>query len=119
MKITKTQLKQIIKEELETVLSENRLNRKAVEDAFTMAVAESPPKLGLPVAATIEVVNKKLAETLGWVPDENQVSIFLRKILMDQSVLDHLGIEKVDLGSEITRTKDGMTFRNKKAAARV
>ncbi len=119
MKITKSQLKQIIKEELEIVLSENRLNMQAVEDAFTMAVVERPPKLGLPVAVTIEVVNKKLAETLGWVPDENQVSIFLRQILTDQSVLERLGIEKVDLGSEITQTTDGMTYRNKEAAARV
>ena len=119
MKITRNQLRRIIKEELEIVLSENRLNMQAVEDAFTMAVAERPPKLGLPVAATIEVVNKKLAEKLGEVPDENQVSRFLRKILMNQSELERLGIEKVDLGSKITRTRDGMTFRNKEAAGSV
>ena len=119
MKITKTRLKQIIQEELTKVLSEQMLNMDMVSDAFTMAVSERPPKMGLPVEFTIDAVNKKLADKLGEAPDENQVSRFLRKILMDPMELERLGIEKIELGSKITRTRDGMVFRNKEMAAKV
>lgn len=118
MKITKTRLKQIIQEEMTKVLSEQMLNMDMVSDAFTMAVSERPPKMGLPVEFTIDAVNKKLADKLGKAPDENEVSKLLRKIL-HHSELERLGIEKVDLGSKITRTRDGQVFRYKDAAARV
>ena len=116
MKITKAQLKQIIKEELDAALGEARrvnLPEGAVEKALTMAIAERGPRIGLPAGALIKVVMKKLEDKLGVAPDVKQVEQQLRPLLTDGPTMERLGIEKVDLGAKVTRTPDGIAYRLK------